>query len=318
MEERGIVLVANMGDDSITAYGSRTYEEIFRICLKPEATKLMNINHFARGPMVGPGHICCSAGGEQLLVANIYDDSLSIIDLCSRDVINTMFAGSRPNRIEVFEQASKAFVTNYDSDSVSVIDLRMQQVIGQVPTGIMPQSIVLNRRNNCLYIANTGSDWVTVIDALSMDKQSCLKVDGYPVDILCDGTGRKLYAIVQSHEGRERSCLAEYDIETGKKSGCMRLGTMPVSLLLDQERDRLYVVDAVDDSLTVIDSTGLKALGMIELGKMPVSQSLGSGGKYLHVVCMMENRLYKVDVDTGSVVKTAITNTEPAWVIAVG
>ena len=79
----------------------------------------------------------------------------------------------------------------------------------------------------------------------------------------------------------------EYDIETGKKSGCMRLGTMPVSLLLDRERDRLYVVDAVDDSLTVIDSTGLKALDIIGLGKMPVSQSLGAGGKYLHVSCMM-------------------------------
>lgn len=318
MEERGIVLVANMGADSITAYGSRTYDEVFRICLKPEATKLMNVNHFARGPMVGPGHIYCSAGGEQLLVANLYDDSLSIIDLCSRAVINTIFAGSRPNRIEVFEQAGKAFVTNYDSDSVSVIDLRMQQIIGQIPTGIMPQSIVLNRGNNCLYIANTGSDWVTVIDALAMDKQSCLKVDGYPVDLLCDGTGRKLYTIIQSHESRERSCLVEYDIETGKKSACMRLGTMPVNLLLDQERDRLYVVDAVDDSLTVIDSTGLKALDIIGLGKMPVSQSLGYGGKYLHVVCMMENRLYKVDVDTGLVVKTVITDTEPAWILAVG
>ena len=318
MEERGVVLVANMGDDSITAFESRTYEELFRIWLKPEGTKLMNINNFARGPMLVPSHICRSTAEGQLIVANIYDDSLYIIDLCSRNVVNTIFAGSRPNRIEVFEQSDRAYVTNYDSDSVSVIDLCIQQVIGQIPSGIMPQSIVLNRRNNCLYIANTGSNWVSVIDALSMDKQGCLRLDGYPVDLCCDGTGRKLYMLVQSQESRECGCLLEYDIETGKKSGCLRLGTMPVGLLPDHQKERLYVVDAVDNSLTVVDSVDLKFLGMAELGRMPVSQALEAGERYLHVVCMMDNRLYKVDVDTGLVVKSVPTGVEPACVFALG
>jgi len=316
MKERGIVLVANMGDDSISAFGNEDYREIFRIDLKPEGTKLINVNHFARGPVVGPGHLCRSTAEGQLLAVNIYDDSLSVIDLNTRSVICTVFAGSRPNRIEVLEQSNRAFVTNYDSDSISVIDLYMQQIIGQIPCGIMPQSIVLNRRNNRLYVANTGSDWVSVIDALSMDKLDCIKLDGYPVDICCDDLGLKLYMLVQSHESREYSCLVEYDLESGKKSRSVKLGTMPVGLLPDHEKKRLYVVDAVDNNLTVIDSACLEYLKTVDIGRMPVSQALETGGRYLHVACMMDNRLYKVDVDAGLVVDSVSTGIEPACVLA--
>ena len=47
-------MVANMGDDSIAAYGSETYREVFRIKLTPAGTKLMSTNHFARGRWWGP------------------------------------------------------------------------------------------------------------------------------------------------------------------------------------------------------------------------------------------------------------------------
>jgi YVTN family beta-propeller protein len=316
MTGRGIVMVANMGDDSIAAYGSETYREVFRIKLTPAGTKLMSTNHFARGPVVGPGFLCQRKAADQLLAVNIYDDSLSIIDLPSHRVVNTIFAGNRPNRLEVFEQCNRAFVTNYDSDSVSVIDLCTQQIIGQIPCGIMPQSIVLNQLNNCLYIANTGSNRISVIDALFMDKTDCLEVDGYPVDICCDDTGQKLYAIVQAHESQQHNCLIEYDIESGRKSRCTRLGTMPVDLVCDDNMERLYVLDAMDNRLTIIDSIGFSVLEEIKLGKMPVSQSLEADGKYLHVACMMDNRLYSVDLNTGLVTDTILTGVEPACVLA--
>ncbi len=318
MKDRGIVLVANMGDDSITAYENETYREVFRVLLMPAGTKLINVNHFARGPMVGPGYLYHRPDENQLLVVNIYDDSLSIIDLNSREVINTIFAGSHPNQIKVLEYKNRAYVTNYDSDSVSVIDLQIQEIIGQIPCGIMPQSMVLDQRNKRLYIVNTGSEYISVIDALSMDKLDCLRVGGYPVDMCCDNAGQRLYIIVQSHERQENNCLMEYNIHSGKRCKYVKLGTMPVNLLYHESMGRIYTVDAVDNRLTIIDSDSFAVQRIVELGRMPVSQSLGSNGEYLHVVCMIDNCLYKVDLNTGLVTRTVSTGVEPASVLAMG
>jgi YVTN family beta-propeller protein len=317
LKQRAVIFVANMGEDSITLYDSNSYELIRKFELKPAGSKLMNINYYARGPVTGPGYLYHRKTKEQLLVVNTYDDSLSIIDLNSMETVNTIFAGSHPDRIEVLEIRDRAFITNYDSDSVSVIDLQFQEIIGQIPCGIMPRSIVLDKNSNYLYIANTGSGYISVIDALSMDKLDCFKVNGYPVDICCDSAGERLYAIISFSEGLDGYNLVEYEIASGRKLNCIRLGSMPVDLLYDEKNGRLYVADGADNRLAVIDSGSFILQSKTELGRMPVSQSLGPGGKYLHVVCMMDNCLCKVNPNTGLVEKNVCTGREPACVLAV-
>jgi YVTN family beta-propeller protein len=306
-----------MGEDSISVYDIESYELMHRLMLKPVGTKLMNINYFIRGPVAGPGYLYHRRSKGQLLAVNLYDDSLSIIDLCSLEVINTIFAGSHPNRIEVLECKDRAFITNYDSDSVSVIDLKFQEMIAQIPCGIMPRSVVLGNGNRHLYVANTGSEHITIIDAVSMDKLDCFKVNGYPVDICCDNTKKRLYSIINLSEGLDEYRLVEFDINSGRKYNCLRLGSMPVDLAYDDRRGRLYVLDAVENRLSIIDSVSFAVIKTVELGRMPVGQSLEHGGKYLHVVCMIDNCLLKVNTDTGLVERKAFTGIEPVCVLTV-
>lgn len=315
MKGRAIVLTANIGDDSITVYDSESYRLLCRLALKPAGIKLMNINYFVRGPITGPGYLYHRKSENQLLVANLYDDSLSIIDLATFEITNTIFAGSRPNRIAVLERKDRAFVTNYDSDRVSVVDLKYQEIIAQIPCGIMPQSIVLGSQKEYLYIANTGSEYITIIDAPSMYKLDCLKVDGYPVDICCDKAEKRLYAIINFNEGLDAHCLAEYDITSGSMLKQLRLGSMPVDLAYHQETGRFYVLDAAENRLTIVDSSSLDILDTVELGRMPIGQSLEPDGRYLHVACMIDNCLCKVDTHTGTVEDKVYTGVEPACVL---
>lgn len=315
MTKEGIVAVASIGDDCIRAYCSKSYREMFKIQLRPIGTKSRGIDHFAKGPLVGPGFLYYRKAEGQLLVANTYDDSLSIIDLPSQSVTNTILAGSRPNCIEIPDHNNRVFVTNYDSNSVSVIDLNTGQLTEQIPCGVMPKAILFNENNNLIYIANTGNNCISIIDPWFVNKTRHLHVDGNPMDICIERDGQKLYVIVLSHENRGYNCLIEYDIETGERSRCLRLGTMPMDLLYDNEAERLYVLDAMDNTVITVDRASFTVLGAIELGKMPISQSLESGGKHLHIVCIMDSGLYKVDLHAGSVINSLSIGAEPAYVI---
>ncbi len=318
MLDKGIVIVANAGDDNIIAYCSGTYREVFRVRPIPYDTKTAGpIGIAGDGALLGPVFLYHEKAKNQLLVVNSYDDSLSIIDLTSREAIKTIFVGCCPSRLVVLNENNRAFITNYDSDSISVIDLSAEQLIGQIPCGAMPKTIIFNEYNGMCYVANTGSNYIAVIDISCMDKADCLDANGYPMDICFDDTGQNLYAIVLPSGGEGDSRLVEYDIKSGKNIRCTEFCAMPVDLVYDNKRGKFYILDIMDNRLIIVDRSDFFVSGAIKLGNMPVSQSLDSNGKYLHVVCNADNQLCKVDLKAGSIKSITRTGIEPAWLLCI-
>jgi DNA-binding beta-propeller fold protein YncE len=109
--------------------------------------------------------------GDKLLVANTYDDTLSVID--TRDNrhegkidlglpigIPGEFKsayGAGPNSIAVDANKKVAYVALYNANAVAVVDLDNwsgNPVKGMIPVGYAPASVVLDSANNQLLVAN--------------------------------------------------------------------------------------------------------------------------------------------------------------------
>jgi|HubBroStandDraft_1064217.scaffolds.fasta_scaffold00010_32 YVTN family beta-propeller protein len=108
--------------------------------------------------------------GNNLLVANAYDDTISVIDTTTNTVSSTIkldpfFAGLGvtvpknlvtlvgPNSIAV-DNSNNAYVALYNANAVAVIDLNISVVQGLIPVGYAPSSVVFDATDGELLVAN--------------------------------------------------------------------------------------------------------------------------------------------------------------------
>ncbi|MGB2606065.1 MAG: bifunctional YncE family protein/alkaline phosphatase family protein, partial [Candidatus Sulfotelmatobacter sp.] len=106
-----------------------------------------------------------------LLVANTYSDTISVINTTTNVVGRTINLGlpigvpgagqpaygAAPNSIAVNERAGVAYVALYNANAIAVVDLTpgaQNPVIGMIPVAYAPSSVVLDTAANVLLVAN--------------------------------------------------------------------------------------------------------------------------------------------------------------------
>ncbi len=100
--------------------------------------------------------------GKDLLVANAYSDTLSVIDTQTNHVVRTIDLslpikvpgqhqqayGAAPNSISVDLERNLAYVALYNANAIGVVDLRRNEddsLIGMIPVAYAPSSVVLDK-----------------------------------------------------------------------------------------------------------------------------------------------------------------------------
>jgi len=96
-----------------------------------------------------------------IYVANVYDDSISVINLV--DWSNYSFlVGAHPYNVRVHNEI--AYVTNTVDDTISIFDLHSKKTINTIDTGETPENLDLNSKLNLLINTNWGSDSISIFD----------------------------------------------------------------------------------------------------------------------------------------------------------
>jgi len=102
-----------------------------------------------------------STYGDYIYTANVYDDSISIVDINSWEKID-ISVGHHPYNI--IQEDHYLFVTNSLDDNISVIDLNTLKEEQKIATGETPENLWVDQINNKLIVTNWGSDSITIID----------------------------------------------------------------------------------------------------------------------------------------------------------
>jgi len=122
-------------------------------------------NKFAGEIAVGdnPNDFCLTKNEKFLFVANANDNSVSVIDLQAKKVIETLNTalypnspiGSTPNAVALSEDSNLLFIANADNNCLSVFDVSHPGTSvskGFIPTGWYPTSVQVI--GNDIYVAN--------------------------------------------------------------------------------------------------------------------------------------------------------------------
>lgn len=183
---RGLVIVANSGDASISLLDERTGAEVRRIpvlrephhlALSPDGKELLlgdaggNEMLFLdpksgeirrRVPVADPYHLQFSPNGKVLVVTGLARNQVDIYDPATMRLLKRFPASSMPSHIAFSPDSSMAFATLQGTNRVAAYDLGRMQVVWTSEVGNTPAGVIWH--DDKLLVANMGTDGIVVVD----------------------------------------------------------------------------------------------------------------------------------------------------------
>jgi len=159
----------------VYALSNASWEESGSPISLGHSTGVAFIGGGAQSPVVA--NIALTADGKTLVAANIFNDSISVVDLASRTKTGELdlrpgiidpaqsgvAGGETPFGVAVRGNAV-AYVSSQRDREIDVIDIATLSLTARIPVQGNPNSLLLNKAGTLLYAASDNSDFVTVID----------------------------------------------------------------------------------------------------------------------------------------------------------
>lgn len=141
-----------------------------------------------------PHSISMSIIKRILLVANMNNDSISLIDMRSKNNCFNIRVGAYPTKAIFTLDGESILVceSNIGSDykgCISIISLKSHRIIHRIPVGNSPTDIYCDERY--LYVSNFGEGTISIIDINNYEEIKKIIVGGMPRGIV--SLGKKLY-----------------------------------------------------------------------------------------------------------------------------
>jgi DNA-binding beta-propeller fold protein YncE len=215
------------------------------------------------------GGLAITSDGRTLVVANLYNDSISLVDVATRRVANEL--DLRPGKVRASQAgvpggeypfwvaikgSSTAYVSSLRDREIVVVRLGpTPAVLHRIKMAGNPNKMILDRDQSRLFVTADNSDTVTIIDS-------------------------------------KRNRIIE-QIATTAPAGMLEnpkgyTGSVPNSAALSPDEKTLYVTNGGTNSVAVIrlgvGGSKSSVTGLLPTGWYPNAVSVGSDGRTLYVV----------------------------------
>ncbi len=213
--------------------------------------------------------------GTNLLVADAYSDSITVIDTTSNSVTSTIklelpikvpggnLVGAGPNSIAVDAVNGIAYVALYNANAIAVVNINFATVEGLIPVGYAPSSVAFDAADGELLVAN--------------DKG--LGTTGFGVAAPPTNTAENSYA-------KE---FGVYDFNTHQDLGTVSIVPIPNSLALAVMTTQVFDNNHWDLAENIESASGGKPTAT----PVAIPAKIGSPSLIKHIfVIIRENRTY--------------------------
>jgi YVTN family beta-propeller protein len=215
------------------------------------------------------GGLAVTQNGQTLVITNVYNDSISVVDLRTRHVSAEL--DLRPGKIDAAQAGvpggeypfwvsikgnTTAYVSSLRDREIVVVSLaRQPAVLHRIKVAGNPNKMLLNRDQSRLFVTADNSDSVLVIDTK---------------------TNRILETLSTIAPAGLMAHLKRYT------------GSAPTSLALSPDEHTLYVTNGGSNSVAVIrlgrNGSQSSVTGLLPTGWYPSSVSVSGNGQMLYIV----------------------------------
>ncbi len=179
-------------------------------------------------------------------VTNRNDDTVSVIDVASREVTATIPVGDTPWMVDFTPDGSKAYVTNRFGNSVSVIDVATSTVITTIPTDSGTKGVAVSPDGSIVYV--TASGLLFVIDVLTDTVIDTIPIGSSPENVVFHPSGEFAYVA----DGNQ--AMHVIDVAAGEVIHSEFISSDPFYLDITPDGTTIFVVQA-NGHIRVFDSS---------------------------------------------------------------
>lgn len=258
-----------------------------------------------------------------IFVANMGEDSISVIDVNSRNEIdrivlppvvggtvkinrNSKKPRVGPHSLRIDGRMENLYCVNSYDDSISVIDANKHIVKETFFAGSHPNDMALSKDESFAYVTNGDSDCISIIELTSKRIIGQISVGPMPHGVCISPDKEYIYAA-----NMDSDSISIIDTWSNSKVACIKVGKRPIEIISSNDGRYLYVTCSnlgfdENGSVAVMSTANYRVIKNIKVGMIPVQMSLAPNGPYLYVSNMGSDDIYIIDLNRFEV-KTRIT-----------
>ena len=243
-----------------------------------------------------------NAHAERIFVSNEKDNTVSVIDGESLEVVEVINVGRRPRAMAFSSDGSELFVAVGDDEAVDMIDLETLKVVRTQSSGEDPEVIRVDPNRPYIYVSNEDDNIVSVLDYEQRTLVTEIPVGVEPEGLGISPDGRWLIATT------ETSNMAHIiDAEKMEAVHHRLVGARPRHAEFSHDSSEAWVSAEIAGTVSVIDmeeTFDVKHTIRFDVPGVPretvqaVGVVLTSDGRYGFVALGPSNRVAVVDQQT--------------------
>jgi YVTN family beta-propeller protein len=275
-------------------------------------------------------------------------DSIAVINGATH-AVSSVRVGKAPVAVVVNVATDKVYVANHGSGDVSVLDGESNVLLATIKVGSLPYSMAVDTASNTVYVSNVFSQIMTMIEG-DTNRTSTMKIGSWDA-MLPDPKRGRVYLLgyesadltILDVKTKERSRLpmgkmhlwgialnesnddllvtrigngdiVEHDGESNQ-SAVIKTGEYPCAVAINARTNRAYVVNYLDDSVTVIDTGRKQVIATIAVGERPEAVALDETADRIYVANSRSNSVTVIDGKKNRAVDTLKTGSNPFAIV---
>ncbi|WMT18479.1 YncE family protein [Parageobacillus toebii] len=143
-----------------------------------------------------PAHIVFTENRKYALVTNNEDNNVSVIDMASYSVIQTIPTGKGPHGFRISKDSKYAYIANMGEDGVSVINLETMKEEKKIKVGSTPVTTSITSDGKTLVVTLNGENSLAIVD-LASGKVIKVPVGQGPAQVYIDSNDTFAYVTNQ-------------------------------------------------------------------------------------------------------------------------
>ncbi len=240
------------------------------------------------------------ADNQTAYVALQGESAIAVVDINAGRIVERIAVASLPSGLALW--GDFLYVTHFWSGQVSLIYLPQHGVVRTINTGLdtgLSQSIEIDISRGTAYVPQTRSNAqnpaltfdttvfpvvnVLNLSALAVDRSTRINLDtadrpvNMPFDVIVDRFRVRLYVINAGSDD-----VSVIDLNTGAAIAHIDVGANPRGAVLNNEGTFLYVHNALDGSISVIDTATLTIENVVPISAATLSADVALGAQLFY------------------------------------
>lgn len=267
-------------------------------------------NTFA-GSTSQPQTLFITQTGPFAYVANLNSNTVSMINIPSGQVVNSISVGPGPIEVAISPNGQQVYASNNHGNDVAVIDTASSTVVATIPVQSAPFGLAFTPDGTAAYVVNGSSDSVSVIDTASQTVVATVAVQSKPIGVAMASTSMGTFAYVTNSGSNTVSVIAVGPSPTVVQT--INVGSDPYGIAASPNSSLVYVANAKSNNVSAISVASNTVTATIPVGTAPFGVAFTPDSSMAYVA-NTSNTVSVIDAAASRVISTVTGLNNPVRV----